>query len=558
MASDGKIVWEVTVDDKNVVTGLKKVTADIKTESKKWDTESKTNLDKMEANSKSTASVMESAFTGAFIAITNALVNVGVTFMAELGKWIAASIDVASSLEEVQNVVDMTFGEQGAAKIEAWSKKAGSQFGLTELQAKKFTATMGAMLKSSGLTGDEIVNMSTDLAGLAADMASFYNLDFDTAFAKIRSGMSGETEPLKQLGVNMSVANMNEFLKSQGIETEWKDMTQVEQTMTRYQYLLKATADAQGDFARTADDSYANINRQIETQMENAQANIGEGLLPIAKQLKQEWLELLKVLNGDTGVRITGSQDQLQGWLANAETTAADARKELDSLGDSYGKLVDVSREDFEPGVFDNYGEFVLQNLYTRQQWARGEERGKIDAAISAMETAQKKVTEAEGEISNYQAQLNQLATETPDTATAGAQIITDLTNGMASQEGALQSEVDRINGILGGIGSGAGVGGVDIPIDGSYATGLNWVPFDGFLAQLHEGEGILTAEENKIWQRFKSRSSGFDYDTIGGVMRDNVKAGGNVYLDGKIVGNVISDRQGRSYKSLQRSGWQA
>lgn len=556
--SDGKVVWEVTLDDRNVIKGIKDITGEIQKESKKWDSESKKNLDSMESNSKSTAGIMESAFTGAFIAITNALVNVGVTFMAELGKWIAASIDVASSLEEVQNVVDVTFGEQGAAKIEAWSKKAGSQFGLTELQAKKFTATMGAMLKSSGLTGDEIVNMSTDLAGLAADMASFYNLDFDTAFAKIRSGMSGETEPLKQLGINMSVANMNDFLQSQGIETEWKDMTQAEQTMTRYQYLLKATADAQGDFARTADDSYANINRQIETQMENAQANIGEGLLPIAKQLKQEWLELLKVLNGDTGVRITGSQDQLQGWLANAETTAADARKELDSLGDSYGKLVNVSREDFEPGIFDNYGEFVLQNLYTRQQWARGEERGKIDAAISAMETAQKKVTEAEGEISNYQAQLNQLATETPDTATAGAQIITDLTNGMASQEGALQSEVDRINGILGGIGSGAGVGGVDIPIDGSYATGLNWVPFDGFLAQLHEGEGILTAEENKIWQRFKSRSSGFDYDTIGGVMRDNVKAGGNVYLDGKIVGNVISDRQGRSYKSLQRSGWQA
>ena len=105
------------------------------------------------------------------------------------------AIQAASDLEEVQNVVDVTFGDD-AAKIEKWAKAAGTQFGLTETQAKKFTSTLGAMMKSAGLAGPEIVDMSTDLAGLAADMASFYNLDFDTAFQKIRSGISGETEPL--------------------------------------------------------------------------------------------------------------------------------------------------------------------------------------------------------------------------------------------------------------------------------------------------------------------------------------------------------------------------
>ena len=55
------------------------------------------------------------------------------------------------------------------------------------------------------MAGPEITEMSTKLAGLAADMASFYNLDFDTAFQKIRSGISGEVEPLKALGINLSV-----------------------------------------------------------------------------------------------------------------------------------------------------------------------------------------------------------------------------------------------------------------------------------------------------------------------------------------------------------------
>jgi hypothetical protein len=89
------------------------------------------------------------------------------------------------------------------------------------------------------------------------------------------------------------------------------------------------------------------------------------------------------------------------------------------------------------------------------------------------------------------------------------------------------------------------------------YETGLNFVPFDGFLASLHEGEGILTAEENRIWQAFKNGQNGVDYETLGGVMRENVKPGGDVYLDGRVVGQVVSQMQGNQYRNLQRSGWQ-
>ena len=111
------------------------------------------------------------------------------------------------------------------------------------MQAKKYTSTLGAMMKSSGLTGKAVTSMSTDLAGLAADMASFYNLDFETAFEKIRSGISGETEPLKQLGINMSVANLEAYALSQGITKSYESMTQAEQVTLRYNYLMQATRD---------------------------------------------------------------------------------------------------------------------------------------------------------------------------------------------------------------------------------------------------------------------------------------------------------------------------
>lgn len=93
------------------------------------------------------------------------------------------------------------------------------------------------------------------------------------------------------------------------------------------------------------------------------------------------------------------------------------------------------------------------------------------------------------------------------------------------------------------------------------HETGLDWVPFNGYLAQLHEGESVLTAEENRVWQRFKSGGASsrnsIDYDALGGVMRDNIQPGGNVYLDGRVVGAVVSKAQGESYRALQRSGWQ-
>lgn len=209
---------------------------------------------------------------------------VGTISAAAIGKMLLNigkdALQAASDLEEVQNVVDVTFGSAGAKKIEAWAKAAGDQFGLTETQAKRFTSTLGAMMKSSGLAGDEIVDMSTDMAGLAADMASFYNLDFDTAFQKIRSGISGETEPLKQLGINMSVANLEAFALQKGLDKTFSEMTQGEQVMLRYQYLMSATADAQGDFSRTMD-GFANSKRLFETNLETLKTNLGGFIMDV-------------------------------------------------------------------------------------------------------------------------------------------------------------------------------------------------------------------------------------------------------------------------------------
>lgn len=224
---------------------------------------------------------------------------------------IKTGIDYASDLAEVQNVVDVTFGSSTAA-INSWSKECLAAYGMNEVSAKRYAGTIGAMLKSSGLAGDAIVDMSKDMVGLAGDMASFYNLDLETAFEKIRSGISGETEPLKQLGINMSVANLEAYALSQGITTAYNEMSQAEQVMLRYNYLMSTTADAQGDFARTQD-SYANQTRLLSESWLEFTGVMAEQLLPVLTTIVS-WLNNIVAF-------LTDNADTVSAVLVGLATT---------------------------------------------------------------------------------------------------------------------------------------------------------------------------------------------------------------------------------------------
>lgn len=213
----------------------------------------------------------------------------------------AASIKAASDLQEVQNVVDTAFGSS-AKSVDAWAKTAMTNYGLTELQAKQFASTMRAMTGSMGLSSGEADKMSLSLAGLAGDMASFYNISQEDAFAKLQSGISGETEPLKQLGINMSVANLEAFALSKGINKSWKEMTAAEQATLRYQFIMNTTGMAQGDFAKTSD-STANSLRVFQGSLQTAAAAIGTQLLPIITPIIQkltEWVNKFGTLDEGT------------------------------------------------------------------------------------------------------------------------------------------------------------------------------------------------------------------------------------------------------------------
>ena len=300
MAEDGKVVYKIEGDNSQAMKALDEFEKEAKKTGDQFEETVEDTMDGAESTVSTTAAKIAKAIGSAFV----------VKQVIEFGK---AAVGVASDLNEVQNVVDTTFGTEGAIRINEWARNAAEAFGESELQAKQFTSTLGAMFKSMGIGQADMEEMSMSLAGLAGDMASFYNLDPTEAFEKLRSGISGETEPLKQLGINMSVANLEAFALSEGITTAYNSMTQAEQATLRYQYIMSATADAQGDFADTSD-SLANQQRILQLEIQTLAAEIGQDLMPIAQ-------EILTITRD--GIQwISENKDALEGLAAAAGVAA--------------------------------------------------------------------------------------------------------------------------------------------------------------------------------------------------------------------------------------------
>lgn len=262
-----------------------------------------------------------------------------------------SAVDLGSQITEVENVVDVAFGSM-SDKAYQFASTAKEQFGLSELAAKQYSGTMMAMMKSSGVAQDAASKMSISLAGLAGDIASFYNIDTDTAFQKIRSGISGEIEPLRQLGINLSVANMEAYALSRGITTSYNAMSQAEKVALRYNYLMSVTGDVQGDFARTSG-TWANQVRLLTLNFQSLSAVIGQGLiagiLPAIQALNALMSKLMQAANAFRnfmyvlmGKKLKGSQGGVSDIVSNLggiETAGDDASSGLDDATSSAKKL---------------------------------------------------------------------------------------------------------------------------------------------------------------------------------------------------------------------------
>ena len=196
---------------------------------------------------------------------------------------IGVSLNFASDLEESMNKVSVAFGAS-SKEVEEFSKTSLKSFGIAQGTALDMAATFGDMGTSMGLSQKKAAEMSTSLVGLAGDLASFKNIGVDRAATALNGIFTGETESLKGLGIVMTKTNLDAFALANGFGKTTDKMTEAEKVSLRYAYVMKATKNAQSDFART-NDGFANQLRMVQEGVKQVAASLGEVMLPIAAKV---------------------------------------------------------------------------------------------------------------------------------------------------------------------------------------------------------------------------------------------------------------------------------
>jgi hypothetical protein len=245
-------------------------------------------LDKLESKAK----VVGEKFTkiGETMTKVGKIMMVGIT--APLIAAGVASIKMASDLSETMNKIDVVF-KDSAAGVKEWAKTSITAMGLAQQTALDSAALYGDMATSMGFVSSAAADMGEQLVQRAADLSSFKNIQIDIAKTALNGIFSGETESLKQLGVVMTIANLNEYAFNQGLKKTYDQMTQQEQVQLRFNYVMKTTANAAGDFARTQG-GVANQTRMVQESLKELSAAFGTFLIPAAQKALQAVNKLLK------------------------------------------------------------------------------------------------------------------------------------------------------------------------------------------------------------------------------------------------------------------------
>lgn len=267
------------------------------------------------------------------------------------------AIDISSALTEVQNVVDVTFGDM-SKKVNEFAQDSIRQFGMSELTLKQTASRFQAMGTAMGIDSslikkaneflnkqtdgyiglsDSMADVSLNLTKLTADMASLYNIDQDVVSKDLAAIFTGQTRPLRDYGLDLTQATLKEWAMKQGLDSDIESMSQAEKTMLRYQYVLANTQTAQGDFARTAD-SWANQIRILKQSFEQLGSVIGGALInafkPFVKALNSVLLVVISFVT-----KVTNALGAIFGW--KYEDSGAGLADSFSDAAESAGDVAD-------------------------------------------------------------------------------------------------------------------------------------------------------------------------------------------------------------------------
>lgn len=721
MASDGKVVFEITADYTSLKKALEDATKAIQAESKKWDQALKDVTSSVNTESKKWDSDVKTASESITKSINQAfdierVKNFVIEVSKELGQLAMESLGLASELVETQNRIDKAFGPEGSKKVEQWAANVTRQFGLTEFQAKKYAASLGALFVNAGHDQEEALDMAINLVERSADLASFYDTPFDESFQKILSAISGRTQAIKEFGVDVQLAAMTEYAALTGYG-DYKELALADKQLLMHNKILNDTAIAQGDFADTAE-TYANSLRRIENVTTWMKTEMGKLLMPAAQTITDTIADMMETLAyGPKDTFLDAASDsiseteqkatQAQGLLAYLESLyekygeEATATKQWKSaveelnqvlpgtkdilekqgttIEENIGKLRTMREEMRKTAIYsamsktleEEYAALGQQNVALEKAYVQrdkasvmrdsqqadlltmleayaneleaqtnaGRSRGidmslyserlgeyrdnfstydvpeltavlsqlvtdldaayrttgtrkedqlwnqdlsdallapeQVQAISETLEAYQSQVDDAERQIASINEDIAQTEKDIAVTENAierMAQSLTQSANDTAAAGSGAAASISQAGGNVADAmnsaaavirGSGTGLNfSKSYQVHGSHASGLDYVPFDGYIAELHKGEAILPAFEASIFRNdlHSEPFSQMDYEILANAIWSKAPSlgGGDVFLDGKSVGRVISDYQADSLRTMTRSGFRA
>lgn len=312
--ADGTVIIDITADPKQAINGINNV---------------EKSVNGLASAAKKLTGILVAAFA--------------VDKIVQFGK---EAIELGSDVAEVQNVVDVAFGDM-SYMVEDFADKAITSFGMSELAAKRTASTYMAMASNMGVTQQQAAEMAITLAGLTGDVASFYNISQELADIKLRSVFTGETETLKDLGIVMTQANLEAYALANGINRSFQSMSQSEQLILRYNYVLDQLSLASGDFVRTQD-SWANQTRILSMQWQEFMSIIGQALIqvlrPVLSTLNSVVSSLISMANA-LNTALTSIFGGAQTEIQQTQNEVGGVAGGIDQAVDNQNALTDATKQ---------------------------------------------------------------------------------------------------------------------------------------------------------------------------------------------------------------------
>ncbi|MFC3097380.1 phage tail tape measure protein [Alteraurantiacibacter palmitatis] len=215
------------------------------------------------------------------IAAAGRRMTLGIT--APLAGIAAYTVKAASDAQELQSAFDYTFGRM-ADRMNVWAEETGNAMGRATQEMQEGALALGVLFKQAAPTEEAAARLSQQFAELAQDASSFYNVSFDDALLRIRSGLTGEAEPLRKFGVFLSENAVKAKALELGLISAGQEINEQGKIMARAAIIAESMADATGDVERTSD-SFANRVRALRSDLQELATEIGERFLPIAERV---------------------------------------------------------------------------------------------------------------------------------------------------------------------------------------------------------------------------------------------------------------------------------